>query len=180
MRAATSTSAPSRPQVIALIGAESTGKSTLATALREHLGAVVVPEVLREFVSWHGRSPDHWEQFAIFRRQLGREMRARELGGTWVVCDPSAAMTAIYSQAYFADHSLQPAARSLLDGCYRVLWCRPDIPWSADAGQRDGPRIRERVDAILANFVSTLQVPPGQVRGAAPQVRLASALKALG
>jgi nicotinamide riboside kinase len=173
-------SAPLRPRVIALIGAESTGKSTLATALSAHLGAVVVPEVLREFVSWHGRPPGRWEQLAIFRRQLGRELRARELGGNWVVCDPSAAMTSIYSQAYFADHSLHPAARTLLDGCYRVLWCRPDIPWSADAGQRDGPGMREQVDAILANFVSTLKVSPGQIHGATPQVRLASALRALG
>lgn len=88
-------------------------------------------------------------------------------------------MTAIYSQAYFADRSLLPAARALLDRVYRVLWCRPDIPWVADTGQRDGPGARDDVDEILADFTNTLRVPAGQVTGASPQQRLTHALSAL-
>lgn len=170
---------PSKARIIAILGAEGTGKSTLAEALGTHLGGVVVREVLRDFVTWHGRPPRQSEQLAIFRRQLGRELRACELSRSWVVCDPSAAMTALYSQAYFADQSLQPAARTLLDLAHRVLWCRPDIPWVADTGQRDGPAIRDDVDAILADFVRTLRVPPVQITGTSPQLRLNTALTAV-
>lgn len=167
-------------RVIAILGAESTGKSTLARDLHTTLGGVLVHEVLREFVTWHQRPPGQSEQLAIYRRQLGREVRARALSTSWVICDPSAAMTAIYSQTYFADTSLQSNARLLLSQAHRVLWCRPDIPWAADCGQRDGPGMRNLVDSALADFVGALTVLPSQVTGSTPQQRLTSALNALG
>ena len=43
------------------MGAESTGKSTLAAALGVSLPAVVVPESLRRFVDEHGRVPTRTE-----------------------------------------------------------------------------------------------------------------------
>ena len=42
---------------VAILGAESSGKSTLAAALAERYGTVWVPEYLREFVETQGRVP---------------------------------------------------------------------------------------------------------------------------
>jgi nicotinamide riboside kinase len=61
------------PRRIGLIGAESSGKSTLAQALAAILPACVVPEVLREFTSDHGRPPRIHEQRAVLESQMERE-----------------------------------------------------------------------------------------------------------
>lgn len=55
---------------VALLGAESTGKTTLAHRLREVLAAeghrvAVVAEYLREFCDTHGRTPRPEEQAGI-------------------------------------------------------------------------------------------------------------------
>ena len=65
---------PASPRRIALLGAESTGKSHLATALAERLrsqglSTVVVPEVLRGWCEREGRTPRAHEQAAIALEQ---------------------------------------------------------------------------------------------------------------
>ena len=45
---------------VAILGAESSGKSTLAAALAERLGTVWVPEYLREFVETKGQGAGGW------------------------------------------------------------------------------------------------------------------------
>ena len=57
---------------IALLGAESTGKTALAEALAAHFNesgrtAIAVPEVLREWCMQRGREPRPQEQLAIAR-----------------------------------------------------------------------------------------------------------------
>jgi nicotinamide riboside kinase len=54
---------------VAILGAESSGKSTLAAALADHYGTVWVPEYLREFVEIEARVPDESDQFGIARTQ---------------------------------------------------------------------------------------------------------------
>ena len=66
-----------RAHVIALLGAESTGKSTTAVALARALdsqghSATVIPEVLREFCDLHRRTPLRNEQCAIADEQSAR------------------------------------------------------------------------------------------------------------
>ena len=63
-----------------------------------------------------------------------------------------------------------------------VLWCRPDIPWVADPGQRDGPEYRALVDDRIAMFVRDDLTPAGidvlELSGS-PEDRLAIAQAAL-
>jgi len=66
-----------RPFVLAIVGAESSGKTWLAAALRERLAAggepaAVVDEYLREFCDAHGRTPHRHEQAAIAAEQTRR------------------------------------------------------------------------------------------------------------
>ena len=63
--------------VIALLGAESTGKTTLARQLAETLRAgtrrvALVEEYLREFCEVHGRTPTREEQLPIAQEQARR------------------------------------------------------------------------------------------------------------
>ena len=80
---------PQRGRVIVLLGAESTGKTTLARELQAALGAhgesvALVEEYLREFCDRHGRTPRHNEQSGIAREQARRIEHARgnARGGT--------------------------------------------------------------------------------------------------
>lgn len=118
---------------------------------------IVVTEALRDFVTDHGRPPRRDEQHAILRAQRQREdQAAHEHPQAPLLCDPATLMTAVYSQLYFDDGSLADEARRCARDYDALLWCRPDIPWTPDPGQHDGPEFRSRADAILDVWVREL------------------------
>jgi nicotinamide riboside kinase len=140
---------------IAIVGAESTGKTTLAAALAERLRAAGhgrvawVPEVLRQWCDATGRTPLAHEQSAILRAQ---HERIAEAAATheWVVCDTTALMTAVYSTLVFGDESLQARAAELhARTATATLLTALDLPWVPDGHQRDGPQVRGPVDTLL-------------------------------
>jgi hypothetical protein len=65
----------SGPLRIGLIGAESTGKTTLAAQLARATGGLWVPEYLRDFCVLHGRPPRADEQQGVIDGQIAREAR---------------------------------------------------------------------------------------------------------
>nr|WP_295776782.1 ATP-binding protein [Rhodoferax sp.] len=137
------------PRLICLIGAECTGKTTLAQALAHQMGGLWVPEYLRSFTQVHGRTPLRTEQMQILQEQLRMETDAlglaRQQGRSVVFCDTAPLLTAVYSDCVFADTSLYPQARSLHARYDLTLFLQPDIPWNADGLQRDGPEARAAV-----------------------------------
>lgn len=143
--------------LIAIVGAESSGKSTLAHALAEALradGLVVtcVDEVLREFCDRHGRTPHRHEQAAIAAeqsRRIAAARTARLLPADLVIADTTALMTAVYSEQVFGDASLYPAALADHRAADLTLLMALDLPWVADGLQRDGPQVRAPVDQRL-------------------------------
>ena len=140
--------------VIALLGAESTGKTTLANALAvalrgEGRHVALVTEYLREFCDAHGRTPRADEQHAIADEQMRRISRAAD-GHEFVIADTTALMIAVYSDTVFADASLYPSAEEAhRAACDLTLLTSLDLPWRADGLQRDGPHVREPVDALV-------------------------------
>jgi nicotinamide riboside kinase len=144
---------------IAIVGAESTGKTTLAAAVAERLRAqghgrvAWVPEVLRAWCQANGRTPRAHEQGAILRAQHERITEAAA-AHDWVVCDTTALMTAVYSSLIFGDDGLQARAAELHSRHAAVtLLTALDLPWVADPGIRDGPQVREPVDALLRRLM---------------------------
>jgi nicotinamide riboside kinase len=153
---------------IGLIGGECTGKSTIAAMLAERLPGSVASEVLREFVAKRGRVPRMEEQRQVMLDQVAREEAlAVEVGGTSaggrhvVIGDPAPAMTALYSDVYYGDDSLLGDAVQHAGRYDLVLWCRPDLPWVPDPGQRDGPEYRTLVDERIDRFVRDHLTPAG-------------------
>ena len=165
---------------MSLIGAECTGKSTLATDIGIHLSGFVVPEVLRAFVAEHGRTPTSTEQAAIAHSQRSAELHALARH-PWVVADPAPLMTAVYSQVYFHDDGLVEETLAWLRDSRLIVWCRPDFPWVPDPGQRDGPGARSAVDHLLASHVARLRARGADVIEACgtPAHRLAAVHAAL-
>ena len=168
------------PSVVALVGGECTGKSTLAHALSDSLPASIVPEALRAFTEEHGRVPRQDEQIEIVMAQ--QEAEANIIAETalgWVVCDPATLMTAVYSQIYFNDDSLEEAAIVHAELTYdAIIWCDRELPWTPDSGQRDGAEWRDRAHEALAQTLPRIDVPVFVALGSESD-RLAGALEFL-
>ena len=144
---------------IAIVGAESTGKTTLAAALAQRLAADTgrrvawVPEVLREWCERSGRTPLAHEQDSILRSQHER-IDAAAAAHDLVVCDTTALMTAVYSRLVFNDRSLDERAAFVHRRCMALtLLTAIDLPWVADGLQREGPQVREPVDSALRDLM---------------------------
>ncbi|MBV5298374.1 MAG: ATP-binding protein [Rhodoferax sp.] len=156
------------PLLICLMGAECTGKTTLAKALAQHFAALWVPEYLREFCEKHDRTPAKQEQPLILQTQLERQaqvqVQARQQRLGLVFCDSSALLTAIYSDFYFADKSLHDCAHALHQGYALTLLLAADLPWLADGLQRDGRLVQAAIQALIEREL---------VAGAHPFVRIA-------
>ena len=177
--------APLRPPlVVAIVGAESTGKTALARALAGHLAhgaglaAVWVPEYLRDWCEAEGRTPRRDEQAGIARRQTAL-IEAAAQGADVVVCDTTALMTAVYSHTVFGDDSLDAEALMLHQRCCRLtLLTALDLPWIADGFVRSGPHVRQPVDDRLRRLLAQGGIGYSVVQGQGP-ARLQAALDAL-
>ena len=144
---------------IAIVGAESTGKTTLAAALAQRLAADTgrrvawVPELLREWCEHSGRTPLIHEQASILRAQHER-IDAAAATHDIVVCDTTALMTAVYSRIVFNDRSLDERAATLhRRRMAATLLTAIDLPWVADGLQREGPQVQEPVDNALRELM---------------------------
>ena len=171
--------AAERGFVIALLGAESTGKTTLARALCDALATqprsvLVVPEYLREFCDHHQRTPHRDEQGQIAAEQTRRIDSAAQAHDL-VIADTSALMIAVYSDQVFGDTSLYPGAEAAQQRCDLTLLTALDLPWQADGLQRDGPQVREPVDAKVRAALVRAGTPYSVVFGHGA-ARLAAAL----
>jgi nicotinamide riboside kinase len=168
------------PRAIAIIGAECTGKSTLAAALAANLGAITVPEALRLFVDSHGRPPFESEQAGVLAAQVAAESAACTAApGGWVISDSGALMTAVYSIVYFGDGALvEPAAQHHRTSYLLTVWCDIDLPWLAEPGHRDGPAFRQRGHEVIAELLGSQRLSVLPVRGSVA-ARVASVLAAL-
>jgi nicotinamide riboside kinase len=166
------------PRLICLIGAECTGKTTLAQALAHQMGGLWVPEYLRSFTQAHGRTPQRAEQLPILQEPLRMETKAlsqaREQGHSVVFCDTAPLLTAVYSDCVFADTSLYLQALSMHARYALTLFLQPDVPWQADGLQRDGPEARAAVhDAIVRALAPRCGGGGGGGGDAWPVVRIA-------
>lgn len=162
--------------LIAIVGAESTGKTALAQALAQQLGGVAVPELLRGWCEREGRTPRPDEQAAIALAQTAA-IDAAALTAEVVICDTTALMTAIYSDYLFQDASLLPAALAFHRRCALTLLTALDLPWVADGLQRDGPHVQAPVDAAIRAALASAGVGWQRVAGQG-EARLEAALTA--
>jgi nicotinamide riboside kinase len=138
---------------IAILGAESTGKSWLAEALAESIGHV---------------------DCAQAQAQAIEQAQAK-----WVIADNPPLMTAVYRHLLFGDTGLYPLALAHHAIYTHTLITGLDLPWVANGLQRYGPHTRDPVDALLRQALDTAHLPYRVVYGQGAQ-RLNNALMAVG
>ena len=171
---------------ITLLGGESTGKSDLAQALCRHLNeglhipTALVAEQLRHWCETMGRAPRADEQSARAAEQTALIAQAASQHGVeLVVADTTSLVIAAYSELYFNDTSLLPAARAEQLGYDLTLLMGLDLPWVADGLFRDSLAVRDATDAVLRRELQIAGVRYQTIYGKGP-ARLQQALRAIG
>ncbi|GAA5482182.1 AAA family ATPase [Haloferula sargassicola] len=128
---------------VALVGGESTGKSTLAAALAEHFGTTYVAEYGRELWEELDGVLKYDDLLKIAREQIRREETALRDPAThrFVFCDSTPLTTLFYSHEMFgrADPELEQLAARTYD---HTFLCAADFPFVQD-GTRRGESFRE-------------------------------------
>ena len=170
---------------VAILGAESTGKSTLASTVVARLNAeqkpaVLVPEYLREWCEAHGRTPLKHEQahIAVQQAQRLQEVQSPATAKRLVVADTAPLMTAVYSDIYFNDVSLYPQAIAHHRSYDLTLLTGLDIAWVADGIQRDCEAVRRAVDQRLRSVLAEHSIAYATIYGQGA-ARTACALQAI-
>jgi nicotinamide riboside kinase len=169
--------------VIAIVGAESTGKTALAAALAERVAAETglactwVPEHLRRWCEHEGRTPRPDEQPAIAAAQRDL-IESAAMANDVVIADTTPLMTAVYSRKLFADDALTAGAVAWQRRCGLTLLTALDLPWVADGLQRDGPQVRAPIDALLRELLMHHRLPWALVAGLGDE-RVENALDAI-
>jgi NadR type nicotinamide-nucleotide adenylyltransferase len=156
---------------IAILGAESTGKSTLAPRLAAHYNTLWVPEYLREFVETQQRVPFEDDQLGIARTQRAREdaMAASPAARRFLFCDTTPLLTAVYSRIYWG--RVPPALLALEAGhdYAATLVAGLDLPWVPDGLQRESVEVRQRVHECLLAVLRERDIPFTLLEGDLPQ-----------
>ncbi|MHB1123596.1 MAG: AAA family ATPase [Ramlibacter sp.] len=167
---------------IALLGAESTGKTTLAAqiaaALRRDGHAVaIVPEVLREWCERERRTPRPEEHLAIAQEQE-RRVDAAAAAAQVVIADTTALMVAVWGGLLFEHDPLLRFALERQRGYDLTLLTGLDLPWVADGLQRDPAHAREPADTMVRELLARAGISYRVVYGTGED-RLRNALAAL-
>ncbi|RZK54413.1 MAG: cytidyltransferase-like domain-containing protein, partial [Hymenobacter sp.] len=170
--------APAPVPRLVLLGAESSGKSTLAAALAEALGTAWVPEFGRTLHEQKNAHLDYEDLLYIGRRQLELEDEAAARARGWLVCDTNGATTALYSYYYF--HRCEPALQALAAACRlryaRTFVCAPTTPFQQD-GWRGPEMLRQFQHGAILLQLDLLGIPytllDGSVAERVAQVRAA-------
>ncbi|TFZ65294.1 cytidyltransferase-like domain-containing protein [Hymenobacter sp. UV11] len=161
---------------LVLLGAESSGKTTLCQALAEALNTEWVPEYGRTLHEQKNGALDYEDLLYIGRRQLELEDAATPQACGWLVCDTNAATTALYSYYYFhrCDPALQTLARVCAQRYARTFVCLPTVPF-ADDGWRGPEALRQFQHGAILMQLEMLGIPytllDGSVEERVAQVR---------
>ena len=156
---------------VCLIGAESTGKTTLAAALAEHFGTVWAREYGREYserkLAEGGGYDFRAEEFAhIAARQCEIEDEAARRANRILICDTDALATSVWHRRYLNARS-EEVERIVARHRRPDLYLLTDIgtPFAHD-GMRDGEHVREWMHETLVEELRALSLPYRRVSGA--------------
>ncbi|MBV9924704.1 MAG: AAA family ATPase [Acidobacteria bacterium] len=155
---------------VCVVGAESTGKTTLARDLAQHFETAWVPEYGREYserkLAREGGYDFRSEEFAhIAARQCELEDEAARRANKVLICDTDAFATSVWHRRYMGARSPEVeerAARRRRPDLYILTDIR--TPFEQD-GTRDGEHVREWMHQIFAEELRAQGRPFKSVTG---------------
>lgn len=165
---------------VVFLGAESTGKSTLAQALAEATGEPYVEEVGRTLWVEAGGDLPLAEYVTICREHVRLEDEAVPRARRFVFVDTNAITTQEYAFFFFGE--CPPEVQAYADRCRQryahTFVCAADIPFDQD-GTRVHPQVQQYMDGAIRNDL-TIRGIPYTVVGGTLEERVAQVREALG
>lgn len=163
---------------IAILGPESTGKTTLAKKLAEHFQTIWVPEFAREYVENLKNRPYYFadvEKIAL--EQQKRHLQHFTDAHTFVFYDTELIIIKIWFQEVFNEipNWIEAAIKNTKFDLY--LLCYPDLPWEYDP-VRENPNRRFYLYDLYKNELEKINANYFVVNGLAEE-RLQKAIDAV-
>lgn len=172
---------------VVVIGAESTGKTSLAQHLARTFHTDWVPEYGREH--WErkvagltmsdplpGWTPDEFVHIAT--EQQRRENLAARTANKLLLCDTNATATGTWYERYYRTRHAEVDQIGQHDRADLYLLCAPDVPFVQD-GFRDGEAIRHWMHGRFAEELPKTGVPTVLIEGPSWDERNARAEQAI-
>lgn len=121
---------------LAILGGESTGKSTLASALAEALDTCCTEEYGRTLWQQQGGRLKYEDMLTVAQTQLEHEDLLALSARDWLLCDTTPMTTLFYSQQWFG--KVDPTLRLLSETPYDcTLLCADDFEFVQDGTRQD-------------------------------------------
>jgi NadR type nicotinamide-nucleotide adenylyltransferase len=132
---------------VAVVGPESTGKSTMSAFLAKHYNTVWVPEYARGYCEKLTAPPTWQDEINMFYGQLASEAEILPNANKLVICDTTFVTVKIWS-----DHMFGKAPQEVIDELPKhpydlYLLLDIDLPWQDDP-LRDFPNMRQHFMAV--------------------------------
>jgi nicotinamide riboside kinase len=168
---------------IAILGAECSGKTSLAKSLADAFSkeypSAYVPEYLRLFVDQENRTPRPDEQVGIAQKQqslertLANDLIKQHSNPEFVLlfCDTTPLMTCIYSEVVFGSMDPELFRMAQAHDYDLTIFTQADFPWQEDGLQRDGPVAQTKVHFRVKTRLEELKIPYESAFGH-PELRL--------
>ncbi len=149
---------------IALIGPESTAKSTLSEALAKHYNTVWVPEYARTYLNGINRKYTLEDIVKIAKEQLLQEQNKLASANKLIFVDTELIISKIWCEEVF-NTSPEWIIKNILEFKYDLyLLTSPDLPWEKDP-LRENPHRRQflfdRYESELKNIQANYKIIDG-------------------
>ncbi|MEZ4687380.1 MAG: ATP-binding protein [Bacteroidia bacterium] len=143
---------------IAIVGPESTGKTSLARQLANWLDTAWVPEYARDYLGKLAKPYDEADLLKIAEGQLALEKHMEPKARTWLLCDTNLAVILIWSMDKFGRISPELEALFRPEAYALHLLMKPDLPWQPDPLREDPHRLEELFE-VYRNFLDLRNIP---------------------
>ncbi|MEK6200221.1 MAG: ATP-binding protein [Psychrobacter sp.] len=159
---------------VAVLGAESTGKTTLCRDLAAHFDSPWVSEYMRTYLqakwndeqltcTWDDLLPIAQGQIAL-ENKLAKQVAQTSDTSHYLFCDTSLFELMVYSHWYYGDCPIALEQAALAHHYDLILLTDVDTPWVAD-NLRDSPHQRDEISAYFASQLNKHQRPFQRIGG---------------
>lgn len=143
---------PARAYKVAVIGPESTGKTTLVKELVQFYNCTFVLEYARYYVESLNRQYEYDDIMVISRKQRKLEKEAYEKSSKMLICDSAMITNKVWSYDKFEKCDSWIEKEIELESFDLFLLCKPDLQWENDPVREDAER-REQIFEIYMRYL---------------------------
>lgn len=149
---------------IAIVGPESTGKTTLSEILAKHYQTLYVPEFCREYLLNINRNYEYEDLVEIAKGQIELEDKMSQKANKLLICDTNLLVIKIWSEFAYKKCDpwiLEQVEKRKYELSFLTYY---DIPWTPDP-LREHPYMRAELFEIYNNELKKLNIDYKIIKG---------------